>query len=532
MTTEQQVASQSGKGRTGPYLLAFDLDDTLVDYFSRMCELVEARWPGSKPEEITNREMHIRLGIELQEWLDFMIETNMLETAMPRGKMDIIQYLMGGGDRIIFITNRGFHPNAHALTVEWLQKHVGIEDPEVHVLKGIHESKAQYLQKHFGCVDYFFDDVPEHCLEALEIGATKRAVLMDMPWNRDIPSHHSIRVIRMNSVDQFDPMKFGKWDLVATPLEQLSFWSTGISIHNPWRDECCPDFSCCQKELQWPAEKRMEFFNNAVQGKSGDNAPAIAASLANLIQNGYDIDAKSVGKRQHEGDFVSGDVQLSVTAPEVVEAEPQYMVSSLKPLKMGCDAVNTALANGVSSIVEGAGVTIVNDSMEIDRNRNPPVGGPREIPGETRITFYGYLSKEFKLITSKHEIMAYFAKNIVEGAGIIRAMSDIIACLRELDSALNHKYASKFDELESLQCTLGELEELCKALTEECSCIRYLNVSKADIDQGVTFEDRRGAIGFVSRDTPDTRRTDQHWVDLSALSRNVVSDIVYDYQRL
>ena len=40
---------------------------------------------------------------------------------------------------------------------------------------------------------------------------------------------------------------------------QLEFWVRGKSIHNSRRDECCPDFSCCQPKLAWPKEKRIKF---------------------------------------------------------------------------------------------------------------------------------------------------------------------------------------------------------------------------------------------------------------------------------
>ena len=31
--------------------------------------------------------------------------------------------------------------------------------------------------------------------------------------------------------------------------EQLERWVVGDPVHNPDRDECCPDFSCCKPEL-------------------------------------------------------------------------------------------------------------------------------------------------------------------------------------------------------------------------------------------------------------------------------------------
>jgi hypothetical protein len=44
-----------------------------------------------------------------------------------------------------------------------------------------------------------------------------------------------------------------------TPLEQLEKWVQGESVHNTERDECCPDFSCCQPELLAPKVTREAF---------------------------------------------------------------------------------------------------------------------------------------------------------------------------------------------------------------------------------------------------------------------------------
>lgn len=44
-----------------------------------------------------------------------------------------------------------------------------------------------------------------------------------------------------------------------TPDEQIDLWVKGQSIHNPDRDECCPDFSCCKPELLAPEAVRETF---------------------------------------------------------------------------------------------------------------------------------------------------------------------------------------------------------------------------------------------------------------------------------
>ena len=46
---------------------------------------------------------------------------------------------------------------------------------------------------------------------------------------------------------------------VMTSEEQLSLWCSGSSLHNDEKDECCPDFSCCNKDADTPIEVRERF---------------------------------------------------------------------------------------------------------------------------------------------------------------------------------------------------------------------------------------------------------------------------------
>ena len=44
-----------------------------------------------------------------------------------------------------------------------------------------------------------------------------------------------------------------------TSDEQLELWVNGTSVHNQDKDECCPDFSCCNKRMNTPVEERILF---------------------------------------------------------------------------------------------------------------------------------------------------------------------------------------------------------------------------------------------------------------------------------
>ena len=41
--------------------------------------------------------------------------------------------------------------------------------------------------------------------------------------------------------------------------EQLELWVKGKNVHNDVRDECCPDFSCCNFTMKTPIETRKRF---------------------------------------------------------------------------------------------------------------------------------------------------------------------------------------------------------------------------------------------------------------------------------
>lgn len=69
---------------------------------------------------------------------------------------------------------------------------------------------------------------------------------------------------------------------IMTPLEQLEKWVKGVNVHNEERDECCPDFACCQPNKHWPLSYRKEF--KKVYEEQGPEAiePMLIAGL-NLI---------------------------------------------------------------------------------------------------------------------------------------------------------------------------------------------------------------------------------------------------------
>ena len=45
-----------------------------------------------------------------------------------------------------------------------------------------------------------------------------------------------------------------------TVLDQLTHWTVGQFEHNAAYDECCPDFACCNPNVQTSYAERREYF--------------------------------------------------------------------------------------------------------------------------------------------------------------------------------------------------------------------------------------------------------------------------------
>ena len=68
-----------------------------------------------------------------------------------------------------------------------------------------------------------------------------------------------------------------------TPLQQLELWVTGDNVHNVERDECCPDFACCQIEGHWPTELRRKFMDTYVLDGAEAVEPMLIMGLQGLL---------------------------------------------------------------------------------------------------------------------------------------------------------------------------------------------------------------------------------------------------------
>lgn len=71
-----------------------------------------------------------------------------------------------------------------------------------------------------------------------------------------------------------------------TSDEQLEQWVNGVSVHNNERDECCPDFSCCNPNSAAPIEQRI-LFRDRPELRDKMLIGFLGAALANYEKNVY-----------------------------------------------------------------------------------------------------------------------------------------------------------------------------------------------------------------------------------------------------
>lgn len=76
-----------------------------------------------------------------------------------------------------------------------------------------------------------------------------------------------------------------------TSLEQLNEWVKGNSIHNTESGECCPDFSCCNSDVNTDIETR-KMFRKAYIERNEELVIAILSGFLGEATSGYITEKK------------------------------------------------------------------------------------------------------------------------------------------------------------------------------------------------------------------------------------------------
>ena len=67
--------------------------------------------------------------------------------------------------------------------------------------------------------------------------------------------------------------------------KQLKLWVKGESVHNDERNECCPDFSCCQSHLLAPKYERRTFLEAYKRGDDKTKANMLIEFLGRAFSS-------------------------------------------------------------------------------------------------------------------------------------------------------------------------------------------------------------------------------------------------------
>jgi len=256
-------------------VFVFDLDDTVVNALPEFGELAAKIDPNVLHwREWNKRATHEYLNIPIEEWLKHITDSDLFTTARPKPGLWLINQLYKDDHDIHFVTNRGFDPNGKVKSDIWLRQH-RVNYSSLHVLP-LFDSKADFILKTFGKVDYFFDDTVEHCMDAFTKEACKVPVLVNAPWNIDVECGG--KFMRIDSLRDFNLHQVRSGP--ATSYMQMKKWQMGQFLHNNVRDECCPDFSCCGGE-PWSQHTRNAFVEHYEAGK--DTSAFLALALSGIV---------------------------------------------------------------------------------------------------------------------------------------------------------------------------------------------------------------------------------------------------------
>ncbi len=82
-----------------------------------------------------------------------------------------------------------------------------------------------------------------------------------------------------------------------TVLEQCHEWVKGNSIHLKIKDVCCPDFSCCNKNVNTPIEVRERFLKAFIE----EDEPVIYEMLMMFLGNAFSAESIHIAGDSHKG---------------------------------------------------------------------------------------------------------------------------------------------------------------------------------------------------------------------------------------
>lgn len=163
------------------FRVGLDIDDVITDFWTTASPIFNRKYGGSasKADFITYDAMNSIYDISYEEFKRTIIEECIFEQMQPYpGVCETIEKFKSDGAIIDLITSRGFHPNARALTLDYLNRHNVIFD-ELYI-KEEGKKKSDYITDQ---LDLYVDDLPANLHDIKGSLKAKNLALIHQPWN-------------------------------------------------------------------------------------------------------------------------------------------------------------------------------------------------------------------------------------------------------------------------------------------------------------------------------------------------------------
>jgi 5'(3')-deoxyribonucleotidase len=141
-------------------------------------------------------------GIGVEQFLNRIIDEQLLTTMTPcEGAQQALASIQQAGSDVVLITARGYHPQAEAVTLEWLDRHGMPFDDLIVVPEG--QSKGEVAKRRYPKgFSVMIDDNDSNLDSMKSFGLVQQTILVDKPWNRSRDDYrHGIN--RFNGLHQF-----------------------------------------------------------------------------------------------------------------------------------------------------------------------------------------------------------------------------------------------------------------------------------------------------------------------------------------
>lgn len=161
----------------------FDLDDVMANLRTGLQTALFGKTALDVPvESWTKWDITEIYQISHKELLDVIIDQSLLEmAAIEDGVHEILEMAGDLGLKTGIVTARGWHPNGHTVTQEWLsKKNIRVDDL---VLVNHAQKKSDVLAR-YEHVHLFVDDHVKNLDDMAATGRVEHILLFDRPWNR------------------------------------------------------------------------------------------------------------------------------------------------------------------------------------------------------------------------------------------------------------------------------------------------------------------------------------------------------------